>query len=247
MDVKKATGSIVVAQRIHVNKNVRARTANRADSQWTELRSREVLHHTSKFDTSTLLPEFSLTFQECADCPKQVNLQLLTSKLEPPTLKYQEKGKIITREVHGLCIDADPSFKDQQNHQRWCQCVDFRGQTGQAQKQCQKLQKRPCVTRHSVKGRKILATTPPARGCLKTAGSTVVDAKIPDTRNVRSSTNCKSVMNGNVNLNSVLVATTDETKMFRGPQENRTSDYGNREERKRCASSPNFTSRNTEP
>ena len=142
---------------------------------------------------------------------------------------------------------ADPSFKDQQNHQRCCQYVDFRGQTEQTQKLSQNLQQRPCVNRHSVQGQKILPTTLPARGCLKTAGSTVVDAKIPDTKNVRSRTNCKSVMTENFNPNSVLAATTDESKMFTGPQVNRTSDYGNREEQNRCASSPNFTSRSTEP
>ena len=135
---------------------------------------------------------------------------------------------------------ADPSSKDQQIHQRCCQYVDNRGQTGQTQRLSQNLQKRPCVNRHSVQGQKILPTTLLARGCLKTAGSSVVDAKIPDTKNVRSRTSFKRVMIENVNPNSILVATTDEPIMFTGPQVKRTSDYGNREEQNRCASSPNF-------
>ena len=136
---------------------------------------------------------------------------------------------------------ADPSSKDQQIHQRCCQYVGYRGQTGQTQKLSQNLQKRPCVNRHSVQGQKILPTTLPARGCLKTAGSSVVDAKIPDTKDVRSHTNFKSVMIENVKPNSILVATTGEPKMFTGPKVKRTSDYGNGEDQNRCASSPNFT------
>ena len=68
-----------------------------------------------------------------------------------------------------------------------------------------------------------------------------MDAKIPHTKNVRSRTNFKSVMIENVNPDSILVATTDEPKMFTGPEVKRTSDYGNREDQNRCASSPNFT------